>query len=118
MSRIEYVRAGGRLFRLTMTREDLGLLVDVRDVRSTFETQAILRDGEDCEPVPIKTVLTEPEVYDAIRSVYASATSHESGQFPSGGIHLPEDFPIYRSEMTEYRMRSRDDDSTEGTEDD
>jgi len=106
--RTEYVRAGGRLFRLTLTREDMGLLVDVRDVATRFETQAILRDGENCEPVPMGTVLTEPEIYAAIRSVYASATSHESGRFPAGGTWLPDDFPLTHRTETEYRMRSRD----------
>jgi glutathione S-transferase len=91
-----HARVNGRLFRITPLEsfpvgEDDFVPVDCRDVRSAFESQAIV------EAVTAKTpgtLIADGQVRDAIRSAYYSATSHESGRFPVGGDHLPEDFAI------------------------
>lgn len=85
---------GDRLFRIT-TADAFGdgeeYTVDCRDVRSTFESQAI---------VPAKftdtreSLLAHSQVRDAIASSYLNATSHESGQFPGGGTSLPDGYSI------------------------
>jgi hypothetical protein len=65
--------------------------VDCRDVRTTYESQAIIA-GKDAETREL--VVAESMVRDAIRSAYYNATSHESGRFPVGGEHLPDDFEV------------------------
>jgi len=85
MSYIEHIRVASRLFRITVA----GILVDVRDTRSTFETQAILADL-----LPFGEILKDSQVRDAISSTYYNATSHESGKYPVGGTWLPDDFTI------------------------
>lgn len=86
----------GRLFRITPLESfpasgDDWVPVDCRDVRSTFESQAIIEASAAKTP---ESVIADPQVRDAIRSAYLNATSHESGQFPAGGEHLPEDFAV------------------------
>jgi hypothetical protein len=87
-----HVRVNGRLFRITPVPEPHNdwTLVDCRDARTTFESQAML-DGTTATP---ESILADSQVRDAIRSAYYNATSHESGLYPVGGDHLPEDFAI------------------------
>jgi hypothetical protein len=66
-------------------------LVDCRDTRTGFESQAIV----DAATSQSRTlILADSQVRDAIRSAYHNATSHESGRYPVGGERLPEDFTI------------------------
>lgn len=89
----EFIRVASRRFRLTLTREEgTGLLVDVRDIATTFESQAIADEDATNEQA-----LADSQVRDAIRSTYLNATSHESGGYPSGGTMLPADFGITRT---------------------
>ena len=91
-----HVRVNGRLFRITPLESfpasgDDWVPVDCRDVRSTFESQAIIEMGEAATP---ESVVGDSQVRDAIRSAYYNATSYESGRYPVGGEHLPEDFAV------------------------
>lgn len=92
MSDIFHVRVRSRLFRVTIT----GVLVDVRDVKSTFETQAITESallGHDA-------TLADSQVRDAFRSVYHNALWRENGEvYPSGDALLPGDFIIERGRL-------------------
>lgn len=90
------VRANGRLFRITPLEDfpasgEDWTPVDCRDVRSTFESQAIIAASVARAP---ESIVAEDQIRDAIRSAYLNATSHESGRYPAGGEHLPEDYEI------------------------
>jgi hypothetical protein len=91
-----HVRVSGRLFCITPLEsfpvdEDDFVPVDCRDVRSTFESQAIIEASAAKTP---ESIIADAQVRDAIRSSYYSATSHESGRYPVGGADLPEDFEV------------------------
>jgi ABC-type molybdenum transport system ATPase subunit/photorepair protein PhrA len=91
-----HARVNGRLFRITPLESfpasgDDWVPVDCRDVRSTFESQAIIGL---CSAQTPESVIAEDQVRDAIRSAYLNATSRESGRYPVGGDSLPEDFKI------------------------
>lgn len=60
--------------------------VDVRDLESTYESQAIVPEGT--EPL-----IADSQVRDAIRSVYLSATV-PAGRRVAEGAHLPDDFNV------------------------
>jgi hypothetical protein len=82
-----HVRAGGRLFRITPA----GVLVDCRDTRTGFESQAIVGAGQTETP---EAILADSQVRDAIASAYYNATSKEGGRYPVGGTALPGNFTI------------------------
>lgn len=88
---IKLVRAGGRLFRITVTAEPVGLIIDCRDSVTTFESQALI--WEETE-MPFAEIIKDSMVRDAIRSAYLNATAHESGNYPTGGTRLPDGYEI------------------------
>ena len=93
-----HIRVGvaGRLFCITPldtfpASGDDWIPVDCRDVRSTMESQAIVEASVAADR---GALLADPQVRDAIRSAYLNATSHESGQYPGGGVILDDPFRI------------------------
>jgi hypothetical protein len=92
------VRAGGRLFRITALSEsftscdDRWTPVDVRDLRTGFESQAIILT-EAC--ASRAAILEESQVRDAIRSAYMNATTiWANHRIVLSGPRLPDDFPV------------------------
>jgi hypothetical protein len=88
------VRVNERLFRIfplesfPCGNEDY-IPVDCKDSRTRYESQAIMEAAQTPE-----AVIADSQVRDAIRSAYYNATAHESGHYPAGGTHLPDDFEV------------------------
>ena len=92
------IRAGGRLFRVTAlddsftSCDDQWTPVDVRDLRTGLESQAIILT-EACASREL--IVADQQVRDAIRSAYMNATTEwADGRMTVIGEHLPEDFPV------------------------
>lgn len=82
------ITAGGRLFGVTVhepfTATDAEWCpVDVRDMRTGTESQAIIEETTAREP---RDLIAEPQFRDCVRSVYLNATRN--------GAPLPDDFRI------------------------
>lgn len=90
------VRVAGRLFQITPHRpfsvaDDRYVPVDCRDVRTHMESQAIVRASVLRSRM---TLLGVRPLRDAVKSAYLNATALESGDYPAGGVLLPDNFMI------------------------
>lgn len=90
------VRIGGRPFRVTVDRsfvscDDDWCPVDVRDIRTGIEAQAIIADDIAHD---LDKLTAEPQFRDACKSAYLNATTKWRDGRPSRGEILPDDFEI------------------------
>ena len=92
-----YIRAGGRMMRVTVLRSfeatgDDWYPVDVRDIGQRTESQAIIAEAT-VKAGPL-ALMADSQMRACVRSVYMNATGFEVGDPISGGTWLPDDFPI------------------------
>ena len=90
------IMAGGRLMRVSVDRsfvscDDDWCPVDVRDVRTGMESQAIIAEATAHD---IAELITEQQFRDCVRSVHMNATTTWTDGRPTWGEPLPDDFTI------------------------